>query len=440
MTSPTGKVDEMGLTGAEITHLGREALGGPAAAPYDFHPAFPTGHFITQVIDYVTARTDAALEYAEAAALILLAAATPDVKARLAPYPHGLGTNLYVLFVGDSTRSRKSTTGGFVRRLQYDTFPASLLGDQFSPEAFTEQLAARSPDSTTWYVDEFGEMLAKLTTAKYMAGLRGQLLSAYDGRGFRADRHTKRDKAGAPVADTDVVKDPHLSILGMATPTLFQALRPADVESGLLARFAIIYPVGKPPRRPLQALAAGAELAHAPLTKRLHDIYAWARARQRTVRFEPDALQILDDFAVTIEDAPADDVLKAMSSRLTHMIVKVAMLSAAGRAETVKHDDLIVTAADARAAKQVTTRWNGYAQDFASRIGESDFERALQHCLQLVKGRADVPRRVIARITHLEKRTLDHVEATLADRGLISVKRTETSRKGLPVITWEWVG
>jgi hypothetical protein len=440
MTPWTGKVDELGVTGGELAGFSRENLGGPAAAPYVFDPAFPLEHFIGQVIAYVGARTDAAFEYAEAAALVLLAAATAGIKARLAPYPHGLSTNLYVLGIGDSTRSRKSTTAGFIRHLQQAALPESLLSDQFSPEAFVERLAARSPDSTTWYVDEFGEMLHKITTAKYMAGTRGLLLSAYDGRDHRADRHSKRDHHGTAVADSDIVLRPHLSILGMTTPTLFHALRPADVESGLLARFAIVFPTGKPSRRPLQALPPETECADGPLIKRLHDIAAWSRTCDRAVHFKAEALEILDQFALTVEEAPGDDVLKAMSSRLTHMIVKVSMLCAAGRAETLRAEALTVTAADATIAQRVATRWHGYAEAFASRIGESDFERALQRCLQLLQGRADVPRRVIARSTHIEKRMLDRVEETLEDRGLIRVRTATTTAKGRAAIAWEWIG
>jgi hypothetical protein len=445
MTPTPGKVDELGITGAELDQLSRENLGDPAAAPYTFTPAFAPDHFISQVIDYVSKRTDAACEYAEAGALTLLAAATPGVKARLAPYPHGLGTNLYVLGIGDSTRSRKSTSAGFIRQLQEYTLPTSLLGDMASPEGFTEQLAARAPDSATWFIDEFGEMLHKLATAKYMAGLRGLLLSAYDGRSFRADRHSKRNKDGDPVSDTDIIRDPHLSILGMTTPTLFQSLRPEHVESGFLARFAIVFPTSKPPRRPLQALPPGVD-GSARLVQRLHHIHAWARQAPRAVRFTDLALATLDRFAVEIEETAVDDVLKTMSARLTPMAVKIAMLSAAGRLAAtgdpgmIQQDALTIDDDDAAAAHQVTRRWFGYAQEFASRVGETGFERALQRCLQLVKGRADVPRRVIARATHIEKRTLDHVQETLVDRGIIRVICTPTSRKGLESVSWEWIG
>jgi hypothetical protein len=37
-------------------------------APYTFTPAFPDGHLVSQIIEYVAGRTDAALEFGEGAA------------------------------------------------------------------------------------------------------------------------------------------------------------------------------------------------------------------------------------------------------------------------------------------------------------------------------------------------------------------------------------
>src|SRR5262249_44465382 len=150
-------------------------------APYAFTSAFPADHFITQTIRYAVERTDAAHEYHEAGALIVLASATPNVRARLAQYPAGLPTNLYIMLVGESTVSRKSTAKAIVRDLQRRVIPDSLLADQSSPEAFVEQLADRSGDSSAWYVDEIGETIDKVHHAKYLAGLRGLLLQAYEG-------------------------------------------------------------------------------------------------------------------------------------------------------------------------------------------------------------------------------------------------------------------
>jgi hypothetical protein len=126
---------------------------------YRFIPVVSPRHFVSDWIGYASARTDAAHEYHEAAALALLAAATPNLRAHLAPYPNGLPTNLYLLFVGDSTTSRKSTAKDFAQDVQQRALPGSLSADQFSPEGFVEQLAGRPRDSMTLYVDEFGELL-----------------------------------------------------------------------------------------------------------------------------------------------------------------------------------------------------------------------------------------------------------------------------------------
>ena len=77
--------------------------------PYAFEAAVPSDHFVAQWVAYASRCTDAAYEYHEAAALNLVATCTPTVRARLAQYPNGLGTNAYWLFIGDSTTSRKST-------------------------------------------------------------------------------------------------------------------------------------------------------------------------------------------------------------------------------------------------------------------------------------------------------------------------------------------
>src|SRR5262249_1949893 len=108
--------------------------------PYRFASAFPAEHFVSHFIAYAAQRTDAAHEYHEATALILLASATPNVRAPLAQYADGLPTNLYLIIIGDTTKSRKSTSKNIGRDLQHCVIPDSLLADQASPEAFIEQL------------------------------------------------------------------------------------------------------------------------------------------------------------------------------------------------------------------------------------------------------------------------------------------------------------
>jgi hypothetical protein len=416
----TGSQDTSGQTNTEP---GRDTAP-VVPEPYHFDSAVPDDHFVSQWIHYADQRTDAAHEFHELAALSLLAAATPNVRARLTAYPNGMGTNIYGLFVAESTTSRKSTSKDLSRDVLSRTLPDSLCSDAFSPEGFVEQLAGRPRQSTMLFVDEFGELLSKLHHAPHMAGMRGLLLTIYSGDSYRYHKHSKRTKEGARVLDEDSIEDPHLSILGATTPAVFDMLTESDVISGLLPRFVIVMPTAKPARRPFFEMPPAVDILRNSLIVRVAKLHEWAAGGARAVHFEPGVLQALDDdFFVGVEQAGVteSEVGRAMLSRLPALALKLCLLVAAGRADTIDHPALTVTREDAEAATTIARRWQGYALAFAARIGESDFERKLQRVLTVVRQRHSVPRHVLARLAHVEKKTLDAIRDTLVDRGHLAV-------------------
>jgi len=392
---------------------------------YQFNTPFPPGHFVADYIAYAAQRTDAAHEYHEAAALALLALATPGIRARLAPYPHGLPTNLYLLLIGDSTRSRKSTAISLATDIADAAIPRARVADAFSPEAFVEQLASRPRDSTLWAPDEFGELLIKLRNAKYMAGLSGLLLTIYSGASYEVRRHSKRVKGGGTEQDFDRVEEPHLSILGATTPTIFEGLTESDVTNGLLPRFAIVMPEAKPARKPFFDLPANIDQHRNHLVSRLRGIYqAVLSGRPYPIEFEDGTLEVLDCYAETLEESEtSNETVRTMQQRLVAMTVKVALLSAVGWANRplTPEQPLRVTHHDANNAVLVVQRWERDAVRFAERVGESRFEVVLQKCLRLVSERKVVARSVIAQNAHIPKRLLDDIESTLLDRQAIEV-------------------
>lgn len=407
---------------------------------YTFETPFPPGHFVRDYLEYASMRTDAAHVYHEAAGLALLALATPRIRARLAPYPKGLPTNLYLLLMGDSTRSRKSTAISLATDIADAALPGSRIPDAFSPEAFIEHLAGRPRNSTLWTPDEFGEMLVKLRSVRYLAGLLGLLLTLYAGNDYEARRHSKRVKGGGSEQDVDSILEPSFSILGATTPTVFEALTEADITNGLLPRFAIMMPDEKPDRKPFYAVSAETDQARNRLISRLHAIHTAALDGEHAVQFSEDALKMLDLYAETLEnDADAaTETAHTMKQRLVAMSVKVAMLSAAGRPDGLQRSatPLIVDMPDADIAVRVVMRWEHDAMRFAERVGESRFETILQKCLRIVLARKAVPRSVIAQNAHVSKKILDDIEATLLDRKLIEV-REEPSSSGPARMVWE---
>jgi len=410
-----------------------------AAIPYRFIPALPADHFVSQFIRYAAECIDTAHEYFEAVALVLLAVATPNVRARLRQYPGGLPTAFYAILIGDSTRSRKTSTIGLGLDLLEEPVPDCLLAEQASPEAFVEQLAGRSYNSTVWVVDELGETLDKLHHSKYMAGLRGLLLSLYEGRPYRYKRTTKRTKKGEPAADSLLVESPNLAVLGASTPSIFEIVTSRDVSSGFMARFAIVMPPGRPVRRGLEEPTADLLSQRRELMAWLSRLYLWAVSAPRPVRFVSNALAIIDAFAEAIEssDAITDERSRAMLQRLNAMAVKLSMLIAAGRPGAVEQDDLVVTPADAHAAVAIGIRWRDYAIAFGAQIGETLLEQHIARALRVLdlKG-SRCPRRVVAQLVHCSKKVMDEIEDTLIDRGEITVDTPKRPSGPAPAI---WV-
>ena len=409
------------------------------SAPYTFTSALRHGHFVSEFVRYAAACTDAPHEYFEAIGLVLLAVATPKVRALLRQYPGGLPTAFYTILIGDSTRSRKTSTIGLGLDILDAGVPDCLLAEQASPEAFVEQLAARPHNSSLWAVDEFGETLEKLHHAKYMAGLRGLLLSLYEGRSYRYKRTTKRTKKGEPVEDSLHIDNPNLAVLGAATPSIFEIVTGRDVSSGFMARFAVVMPTSRPMRRGLEEPTEDLLAQRAALTAWLSKIYVWAVSAPRRVCFTGDALAVVDRFAEAIEtsDGLVNERARAMLQRLNAVTVKLAMLAAGGQPGAVDRDELIVTPADAGAAVAVATRWRDYAIAFGEQVGETLLEQHISRALQVLRAKSGrCPRRVIAKLVHCSAKVMNEIEDTLVDRGDIEVEQPKSPSGPAPCI---WV-
>jgi hypothetical protein len=271
--------------------------------------------------------------------------------------------------------------------------------------------------------------------------MRGLLLTAYSGNDYTYKRHSKRGRDGAKVEDEDRIIAPHVTVLGATTPAVFNLLTEADVSSGLLPRFAIVMPERKPARQPFFVVPETSERDRSVLVSRLHRLHEWSQATSRIVNIEREALAVIDGFARDLEREAPDrtPASNAIIARLVPMAVKVSMLLAAGRPDATASQWLDVTLDDADAAVTIATRWQRDALTFASRIGESDFERKVQRCVRLVETKGRVARRYVAQQCHTEKKTLDAIQDTLADRGLIDIISTPVS--GRPTLTeWQWIG
>lgn len=408
----------------------------------DFDHAFPPDHFVTRWIKWGLSQTDAAAEYHEAAALVALACAMPDVRTReLSFWPEGLPANLYVLLIGPSSTSRKSTAAGFAVKATREVYPRTVMPDRMSPEAWIEQMSRRSDGPALWRLDEIAKSLGEWGSGKPQGELMLQnLLSAWDALPFTYARHSKRAK-GAPEAedDNDTITKSHLSIIGSATPSIYGVRGIADMaEDGLLPRFSIVYGDHKPPRRRWGVQGEDREHERQELVRYLAQTYRWANmtAEPIVVRSDPGVLtETLDRFDhVMSRAAEAHPIL----GRIPAMAVKVAMLSAAGHAEPMTGQTLRITQEDAEAAIKVTSRWARNARRFMQEVAAGSHtttETRLTQVLAFVREHGPVRRGDVMRRFRLQAFDAEQIKDTLEQRRAIEVG-TEQGKAGRPAEVW----
>ena len=368
---------------------------------YGFVPAFSPGGFVSDFIGYVQSQTDAPLEYAEAAALVLVSIGGYRCKAQLAPYPGGLSNNLYVLLVGPTTVSRKSTVQRIASNLIKAVMPPSVLPNRSTTEALIKSLSNRSGVPSVWAPDEFGVTLAQIYQRDFMAGLEEMLLTVYSGDDYVYER----------VLDTVTIRSPHLSVLAAATPESLARAGATALDSGLLPRFAIVYPQVMPTPRAVDNVTPNLTAVKQGLTSRLHKIVQWSDT-QRDISFSKEALEYLNTAEGTLAAGSA--------ARLPTMLYKVASLSAISECRNV------VSLQDAASAATVVARWSGgvaaIVPEMYKHSTDQQFELQLEYVLEeLKRAGGSLTRIQVANMLNIRKTRLDDVMTTLVDKGKIVV-------------------
>jgi hypothetical protein len=376
-------------------------------------------HLLSRYINWASSLTDSPVEYHELSGLTLVSMALHGVKAILGPHPDGLQANLFGLVIGDPGKSRKTTATGFARRIADDFLPGSTVSNWHSPEGFVQELAEQSHKPVLLSIDEFAGYADKLHHNKYMAGQMNLLLSGYTSEPLRY----RKSKKGDGEAYEYVAEDVGLNILACCTPgALFGNLTLADVQSGLLPRFAVAWPEGKPPRKPFYKLQDARSTERNIVIARLNELRQWAAPGRKAV-FEGDSLELIDHNVAWVENVGEhDEALGAMVQRLPTMLIKLCMCVAAGRQDVTARDTLVITPRDVTDALPILSRWISAAERFAQELTASSHERLVRRALALLRDRGGRATRTdVSRILREPSDVLDRLEETLKERRYITV-------------------
>ncbi len=201
----------------------------------------PQTSFLRNYVHYAAALTDANVMYHLGVGLAVLSQAVPrDLSIR-----HGnrLYPNLYVLVVGDSTGSRKSTSVELGRELLNEAMPERDGGHPGSWEGLADSLTSK-PHQLLSY-GEFGQFLAQAKEG-YFAAIKQSLTAVYDGERMERTLAVKRSFGSngrqQPQMPTAPAAAPRLSLVGAVTPGFLSELStPSDWEDGFFGRFLTFY-------------------------------------------------------------------------------------------------------------------------------------------------------------------------------------------------------
>jgi len=292
--------------------------------------------FIDKYLEISQERTDAPQDYHLGSALALLSAVIgPNISSPIMTgLTRPLKCNLYTLLLGESSLYRKSTAVYFaiacLKKIpDYLGTPSENLKDQrygllipqnFSPEALFYILSKRNGKASFLLKDEVSGLL-RAFKKPYMAGTKEDLIKAYDG-----DRIEQMTLGRGYV----IIEDPYLTWLSATTPESFSTVfEEADIASGLLPRFLIVYPKTHGRGKRIEFISDGfrddPELI--ALQEDIKKIYEHWRESEGTYYISDWGLDRLNELVKKLETAiDKDPNLDKTLARLPWTVYKIAMI------------------------------------------------------------------------------------------------------------------
>jgi hypothetical protein len=153
----------------------------------------------------------------------------------------GIAPNLWVMLIGPSRISRKTTVTRLVREIVEELAPELLTAESFTPEALYELFSnLRDGESIAWVRDEFN-MFFIMLKKKYMYGVREILNLLYMGL---SERRKLRDREFR-------IPRLYVTILGNLPSPPHIYITDIDFYSGFMNRFLLVYAREREKRYPL---------------------------------------------------------------------------------------------------------------------------------------------------------------------------------------------
>ena len=313
-----------------------------------------TPTFIDKYCAWTKKKTDGAIEYQVAGAFTILSAAFSDIGAA-APKYGKMGLNLWFMLLGETTRSRKSTSRSLMLKMltAYERLVGYQIdiGSNATGEALVKHLAGRDKMTSLFHRDEVQGMFKEFVTKTYMAAAADQYTELYDGKVPVMLRSTGAN-TGIKALQTDRAETNFIMYLMGITSKVAEILTVDYFRSGFLARF--IYVVADAPERTRESedLQQATEYANfvqddemEKLVREIYESAVWWQKKggpfPRPIFMSQEALDRFNQFKWEMGDYtsghPNEESIEPSRQRLALSVWKIAVLLAMyDRSESVE--------------------------------------------------------------------------------------------------------
>lgn len=382
--------------------------------------------FIEKYIDWAKGLTDAAIQYHQSGAFIILT----SLLSGCVRLPTSFGTilpNLWFMLLGNTTLTRKTTAMNIAMKLLYEVDDRALLATDGSLEGILVGMRDRPRQPSIFLRDEFSGLLEAIAHKDYMAGFAEQLTKLYDGEPLR--RLLRKEQID--------IKDPIFIMYVGGPKTKTQELLTEElVVGGFLPRFVMItaepdlsrmQPIG-PPR---ENKNEERELIKNELVDMFNHYAGEKRVTQNgesigkvateyNAELTPEAWKRYNDYETMLTTTAIDTGLEYLTpvyDRLAKSTLKAAVLIAAS---TQRSERVIVTLQDLLHAIYYARGWREYSSEIINGLGKTYDERLMDKIAIFANAATTgVSRGDIMNRFRLDYKRTDLLIKTMEQRGMI---------------------
>jgi hypothetical protein len=346
-----------------------------------------------------------------------------------------MGLNLWFMILGETTRSRKSTSRQLMLRVirEYEKFAGYQIdvGSDVTAEGLVKLLSGRDKQTSLFHRDEVQGMFKDFINKTYMATAAERFTELYDGHVPVVVRSTGGATAGKGMQSERAETNFLMYLMGITSKTA-DVLTTEYFRSGFLARF--IYVIADAPDRSYESEAiqqadqneiAVRDEEMGGMVRSLYDSYLYWQKKgapfPRPVRLTDEALERFNKFKWEMgsftDGHPEEDSIEPSRQRLSLSIWKCATLLAMyDKSDEVELKHMLV-------AIHYSEDWFRNLVRMAGAISASEWQREVDSLEELIvsKGGRITYHEAYKRFSGKRKREFDEMVEALKSQARISL-------------------